>query len=230
MTSPEGGGSHRSRSSYRGELNQLRLQVEVMAMRVAEALVRMSGVLSTGDPAMAEQALAADDEIDAMLVSLTERCYDLIRRESPVASDLRFLVSVLRVLEELERIGDLALRVVKQAPDLPLVVAHPPMFRTLQDMAGVAQALYRTALDAWSSQDISAACNLAERNRVMDLHYAALLEHILGLEGPAAAQLAVASVLIGRALERIADHTVIVGERLRYLLTGDPAYLAAEIR
>lgn len=201
-----------------------------MAMRVAEALVRMSGVLSTGDPAMAEQALAADDEIDAMLVSLTERCYDLIRRESPVASDLRFLVSVLRVLEELERIGDLALRVVKQAPDLPLVVAHPPMFRTLQDMAGVAQALYRTALDAWSSQDISAACNLAERNRVMDLHYAALLEHILGLEGPAAAQLAVASVLIGRALERIADHTVIVGERLRYLLTGDPAYLAAEIR
>lgn len=227
---PDGERGHRVRAHFGSELDQLRLQVEVMAVLVAEALDRMSEVLRTGDLALAERALAADDEVDAMLVSLTERCYDLIRRESPVAADLRFLVSVLRVLEELERIGDLALRVVKQAPDLPLVVAHPPMFRTLQDMADVAQVLYRTALDAWSSQDLDAACSLAERNRVMDRHYAVLLEHILRLDGAGAAQLAVACILIGRALERIADHTVIVGERLRYLLTGDPAYLAAEIR
>ena len=60
-------------------------------------------------PAVASLALAADDEIDAMLVSLTERCYDMLRRQAPVASDLRFIVSVLRLLEELERTGDLAL-------------------------------------------------------------------------------------------------------------------------
>ncbi|MDQ3353230.1 MAG: phosphate signaling complex protein PhoU [Actinomycetota bacterium] len=229
-TGSGGGGGHRVRSHFNAELDQLRLQVEVMAMRVSEALDRMGRVLATGDLALAEVAVAADDDVDAMLVSLTERCYDLIRRESPVASDLRFLVSVLRVLEELERIADLSLRVVKQAPDVPLLVAHGPLFRTLGDMAEVAQDLYRTALDAWSSQDLAAACSLAERNRVMDGHYAVLLEHILGLDGPGAAHLAVAAVLVGRALERIADHTVIVGERLRYLLTGDPVYLASEVR
>ncbi|MBW3574213.1 MAG: phosphate signaling complex protein PhoU [Actinobacteria bacterium] len=224
------GGGHRFRSHFEGELDQLRLQVEVMAVRVSEALRRMGVVLATGDLGEARAALAADDEVDAMLVSLTERCYDLIRREGPVASDLRFLVSVLRVLEELERIADLSLRVVKQAPQLHLVVAHPPMFSTLLDMAEEAKALYRTAVDAWSTQDPQLARTLAVRNQVMDGHYAALLDHILALDGRGAAKVAVVSVLVGRALERIADHTVIVGERLRYLLTGDPAHLAAEVR
>lgn len=215
---------------FDAELEQLRLQVEVMGVRVGEALARMRVVLRTGDLGEAQVALAADDQIDGMLVSLTERCYDLIRREAPVASDLRFLVSVLRMLEELERIGDLALRVVKQAPELPRVVAHPPLFRTLLDMAEVAEALYQTAVEAWSSQDLRVAKTLAERNRVMDSHYAVLLDDILALDGPGAVQVAVTVVLVGRALERIADHTVIVGERLRYLLTGDPAHLAAEVR
>ena len=70
-----------------------------------------------GDTALAAAAIAADDEIDAMNVSLTERCYDLLVRESPVASDLRLVVSVAAGAGELERIGDLALRVVKLAPD-----------------------------------------------------------------------------------------------------------------
>jgi phosphate transport system protein len=230
MAADSEGGGPQVRSHFNAELDQLRLQVEVMAVRVSLALNRMGRVLATGDESLAAVALAADDEVDAMLVSLTERCYDLIRRESPVASDLRFLVSVLRVLEELERIADLSLRVVKHAPDVPLLKADTSMFRTLGDMADVAQSLYRTALDAWSAQDVDAAQALAEHNRVMDTHYAILLEHILGLEGPGAAPLAVSAVLVGRALERIADHTVIVGERLRYLLTGDPAYLAAEVR
>ncbi len=233
MTTPADSGNlggHPVRSHFSAELDQLRLQVEVMAVRVADALGRMDRVLASGDRDLAQVALDADDDVDAMLVSLTERCYDLIRREAPVASDLRFLVSVLRVLEELERIADLSLRVVKQAPDVPLLVAHPPIFHTLVAMSSVARDLYRIALDAWSSQDLAAACGLVERNRVMDSHYATLLEHILGLDGPGAAQVAVVAVLVGRALERIADHTVIVGERLRYLLTGDPAFLAAEVR
>jgi phosphate transport system protein len=225
-----GSGGHRSRSHFGAELEQLRLQVEVMAVRVDEALDRMSQVLRTADPTLAEAALAADDEIDAMMVSLTSRCYELICREAPVASDLRFLVSALRMLEELERIADLSLRVVKQAPELPMVMAQPPLFRTLLDMADVANELYRTALHAWSAQDLDAARTLAVRDRAMDAHDAALLDRVLALEGSGAVSVAVAAVLVGRALERIADHAVIIGERLRYLLTADPAYLASEVR
>lgn len=223
-------GSVDMRTGFQHELDQLRLQVEVMAVRVREALGRMNVVLTTGSTTVASEALRADDEIDAMLVSLTGRTYDLLARESPVASDLRFLVSVLRMLEELERIGDLALRVVKQAPEQPLLAAHPRLFDILCSMAVEASDLYSTAVAAWSGQDIDVARSLAVRNQVMDRQYRALLEQILELSGPGATQVAVAAVLVGRALERIADHAVIVGERLRYLLTGDPAYLASEIR
>lgn len=219
-----------ARASFQHELDQLRLQVELMAARVGVALDRMHAVLRTGDEDLATEALGADDQVDAMLVSLTERTYDLLRRESPVASDLRYLVSVLRVLEELERIADLSLRVVKQAPDQPVLAAHPRPYRILDDMASVAEELFRAALDAWSAQDPALAGDLTGRSARMDDAYRRLLDEILALEGPGAVHVAVTAVLVGRALERIADHTVIVGERLRYLLTGDPAYLASEVR
>ncbi|MEX2587842.1 MAG: phosphate signaling complex protein PhoU [Actinomycetota bacterium] len=215
------------RAGFADELDQLRLQLEVLAVRVGDALNRMRTVLNTGDAETAEAALAADDDIDAMVVSLTERCYDLLRLQAPVASDLRFIVSVIRLLEELERIGDLSLRVVKQADMLPL---DPGLSDTVSEMAAVAQGLFKTAIAAWSKQDLDLACTLATRNRVMDSHYGTLMQKVLALEGPGAAQRAVTAVLVGRALERIADHTVIVGERLRYMITADPAYLASEIR
>lgn len=219
-----------ARENFQQELDQLRLQVEVTAARVGIALERMHDVLRTGDLVLADEAVAADDQVDAMVVSLTERVYDLICRESPMATDLRYLVSVLRVLEELERIGDLSLRVVKRAPDQPMLAGHPAVFATLDDMAGLATDLFRTALDAWVAQDAAPAGALAGRSSRMDDDYRRLLDQILGLEGIDAVPVAVTAVLVGRALERIADHTVIVGERLQYLLTGDPAYLASEVR
>ena len=77
------------RHGFREELDQLRLQVELMGVRVDENLERMREVLRRGDQSLADAAFAADNEIDAMNVSLTERCYLLLGRESPVASDLR---------------------------------------------------------------------------------------------------------------------------------------------
>ncbi|HEX2054558.1 MAG TPA: phosphate signaling complex protein PhoU [Actinomycetota bacterium] len=222
MSQPSG-----MRAAFDAELDQLRLQVEVMAVRVAEALGRMRTVLNSKDLMVAALALEADDEIDAMLVSLTERCYDMLRRQAPVASDLRFIVSVLRLLEELERIGDLALRVVKHAPELP---AGSELLRTLDQMADIAQLLYRTAMGAWSAQSLELAGKLAHRHHAMDGYYIRLLEQIRRLEGPDSIQVAVSAVLIGKALDRIADHSVIVCERLQYLLTADPAYLASEVR
>lgn len=218
------------RAGFQGELEQLRLQTEVMAVRVAENLERMEAAVRDGDLSQGEAALAADDDIDAMLVSLTERCYDLIAREAPVASDLRFIVSVLRLLEELERIGDLGLRVVKQAADHHLIRRYPSILERLTAMAALARELHRLALDAWSAQDLDLACGLVDRSREMDAHYAALVADLLTQEGPDATRMAVAVVVMGRALGRIADHTVIVGERLRYLLTADPAYLLSEVR
>lgn len=218
------------RHGFREELDQLRLQVELMGVRVDENLERMREVLQTGNVPLANLATEADNEIDAMNVSLTERCYLLLSRESPVASDLRFIVSVLRIVSELERIGDLALRVVKLAPNHDLLARHEVLFDILVTISEQAVESYRVALRAWSAQDLQLATELATQNRNLDLYYERLVSELQRLDGLDAVRIAMAAFAAGRSLERIADHSAIIGARLRYLITGEPAHLAAEVR
>ena len=218
------------RQGFNAELDQLRLQVEVMAVRVDQNLERMKDFLATGDLEVAAVAVAADDDIDAMNLSLTERCHDLLAREAPVASDLRFVMSVLRVLGELERVGDLALRVVKVGSEWSLVRSSASTYDILMSMAETSVEQFRDALRAWSSQDLALADQLARSGPVLDHANAQLVRELLLLEGPTAVATALRSLVVGKALDRIADHSAIIGSRLRYQLTGDPDHLAAEIR
>ena len=217
------------RGSFSFALEQLKIQVEVMALRVDEALERSAQVLLTGNLELADEVIKGDDEIDSMFVSLTERCYDLLCRQSPVASDLRLVVSVLRILGDLERTGDLCLRIVKLAPEHHLLAANDETFGILRDMARVAADLFRTAIAAFSSQDLRLAHTLEQRDDAMDAHNQRLMQAILSIKGPAAVAQAVQALLAGRALERIADHSVMVGERLRYMITGDVESISKEI-
>lgn len=200
-----------------------------MALKVDEALKGATTVLQTGDLEIAHQVVAADDEIDSMLVSLTERCYDLLCRQTPVASDLRLVVSVLRILGDLERMGDLCLRIVKLAPDQHLLTADERVFKILQAMVVEAKGLFEAGLRAWSAQDLELARTLERKDDAMDGHNAELLTALLSLEGPTAVPQAITALLAGRALERIADHSVMIGERLRYMLTGDLRSLSKEV-
>jgi phosphate transport system protein len=218
------------RRQFAAELEQMHLQVEVMAVRVDEALERMREVLSTGDTRAADVALCADDIIDEMNVSLTERCYDLLRREAPVASDLRFVVSVIRVLSDLERIGDLSLRVAKLAPEQPVLASSPATFDILLTMADRAVDRFRLALRAWATLDLGLATELATGPRTMDMFQERLMAELLRLEGPTAVRVAVRTFTAGQAIDRIIDHSAVIGARLRYLITGDPDHLVAEVR
>jgi phosphate transport system protein len=125
--------------------------------------------------------------------------------------------------------GDLCLRIVKLAPDQHLLTMNLETFAILRDMAHEASRLLRCAIRAWSSQDLSLARSLEREDDAMDSHYTGLLSAIMRLEGPNAVRIAVTTLLAGRALERIADHSVMIGERLRYLLTGDIGSLSREV-
>jgi phosphate transport system protein len=96
-------------------------------------------------------------------------------------------------------------------------------------MAREAQGLFRAAHRAWASQDLRLAHSLEKRDDAMDAHYLSLMEEVLKLQGPQAVSLAVQTLSAGRALERIADHSVMIGERLRYMLTGNVDSLSKEI-
>jgi len=200
-----------------------------MALRVEGALQRASQVLERGDLELAADVVGDDDAIDQMLVSLTERCYEILCRQAPVASDLRLIVSVLRIVSDLERAGDLCLRIVKLAPDQPLLARSADTFQLLQTMGIEALRLFRIAVEAWARQDLALAKSLEERDDAMDQDLARLTAAVLALEGPDAVPLAIQTLAAGRAFERIADHAVMIGERVRYLLTGDVTSLSKEI-
>lgn len=225
-----GDGSSPHRHRYSEELDQLRVQVELMGVRVDQNLERMRQVLATGDPSAAQAALAADDDIDAMHVSLTERCYGVLTLENPVASDLRLVVSIVRVTGELERIGDLSLRVSKMAPDHGLLASDDRLHDILLVMADEAVDRFRTALRAWATCDLGLATELTEGSRSMELSMGRLTEQVMALRGPDAVPTALVVATAARSLDRIADHTVVLGARMRYMMTGDPAHLAAEVR
>jgi len=233
MTGPQGvngAPGQPLRLAFSAELDQLRLQVEVMAVRVDQNLERMRAVLQTGDLRAAEQAVNADDDIDAMSVSLTSRCYDLLAREQPVASDLRFIVSVLRVLGEFERIGDLALRVVKLAPEHHLLVAGPETYELLLALADTSIERYRTAMRAWATLSAEVARSLLHDVSDVGLQEERLMAQLLDLSGPLAARIAIRTLVAGKSLERIADHAGIIAARLLYLITGDSGHLVYEVR
>jgi phosphate transport system protein len=221
------------RRTFHAELDELRVQVELMGVRVDQNLERMREVLRTGDEAVGTAALAADDEIDAMQVSLLERCYEVLGLEAPVASDLRFVVSVVRMLSELERVGDLALRVVKAAREVREVdgpARTGEVWDALVTMVDTAVEQYRTALRAWSTQDLALADELATHRPAMFPFHERLLRGLRTRHPDEAIRLAMHLFVIGQAADRIADHAAIMGARLRYLLTGEAAHLAAEVR
>ncbi|MGH9213080.1 MAG: phosphate signaling complex PhoU family protein [Acidimicrobiales bacterium] len=219
------------RTAFHEELEQIRLQVELMGVRVDHNLERMRDVLHTGDAAVADVALEADDDIDAMHLSLLERCYELLGREAPVASDLRFVVSVVRILSEFERVGDLALRVVKLAPSIEEMAQTGEPWDVLLTLVDTAVEQYRTALRAWSAQDLELASQLADDPpSLLAFHERLWRVDLAGQDPRDTVRLAMEMFVVGQAADRIADHAAIIGARLRYLLTGEPAHLAAEVR
>ena len=217
-----------ARSGLSDELDGLRLQVEVMAIRVGEAVERARSVLTTGDESVAAELIESDDAIDEMQVALTEHCYQLLAKQAPVASDLRLVVSVIRVLHELERIGDLTIRVANAAADQPLIARHPAVFEVLVRLADNVRERYQAVQEGWSSASVEPLGRLSDTDPLVEFA-GPLVNQLMGLDGDDAVRVALAAMAIGRSLDRIGDHTEIMACRLRYLVTGDPAHLADEV-
>ena len=210
------------------ELDQLRLQVDLMALRVSEAVDQAIAVLDHADADAAATLLSSDDQIDALHVSLTERCYELLVRHQPMASDLRLVVSVIRILGALERIGNLCLRIAKLLDDQPLLRAHPAVFQVISELADNVRSRFRAVHAAWSSDDLD-ELDALEAADPLDAFAVPLVERILDLDGDDAVRVAMAAFVAGRSLDRIGDHSSVIAARLRYLVTGDNAHLAQEV-
>ena len=206
----------------------LRVDVGALGTMAEGAVAGSLRALLGADRAAAHAVIAGDDRLDALFVALEERAYSLVARQAPVAADLRGLMSSLRVMADFEKTGDRAVAVAKSA--LADWQREGTTVAILGRMGDLALDLLRAARAAWVDQDLLVASDLRHRDDVLDGTYRELVAHLLAQEGPYAPGLVLHAHTAGRNLERVADHAVIVGERVSYMLTGDPGALAAEVR
>jgi len=209
------------RDAYHEELEALSDQLVEMTRLVGSAISRASTALLDADLSLAESVIAADDAINALRDDLDQRSLDLLARQQPVASDLRTIVTTLRMSADLERMGDLARHVARVARRRAPESAVPAtLLPTVVEMSQVAVRLVAKVGRVIASQDVAAALELEGDDDEMDRLHRALFTALLDSDSPYGVEEAIDVTLVSRYYERFADHAVSVAERMVYLVTG----------
>jgi phosphate transport system protein len=210
------------RQQFQQDLHSISDQLVEMTRLASSAMVRATTALLDADVHLAESVIESDKAIDAARETLDTLAVDLLARQAPVASDLRMVVTAMRVSADLERMGDLARHVAKVArlryPDS----AVPPECRaTIQEMGHVAESLVTKVGSIIADQDLEAARQLEADDDVMDELHRELYGQLLDGKWQHGTEAAVDLTLLGRYYERYGDHAVSVALRVIYLVTGE---------
>ncbi|GAB3355116.1 phosphate signaling complex protein PhoU [Modestobacter lapidis] len=210
------------RESYREELEDITACLVEMSNSVGSAMSTATTALLDADVALADLVIAGDERIDAVRESIEERCFTLLARQQPVATDLRMITTAMRIVADLERMGDLAAHIAKVARMRFPEHAVPQEVRPIFLEAGhVAESLVTKAGTVIAKRDLQAAVELEADDDVMDQLHKALFLALLSDDWPHGIESAIDVTLLGRYYERFADHAVSVARRVVYLVTGE---------
>jgi phosphate transport system protein len=210
------------RDAYHEDLDALTDHLVDMAGLVGSMMGRATTALLYADLAMAEGVISGDDAVDALYAKVEGLALDLLARQQPVASDLRAIITSLRMVADLERMGDHALHVAKVARRRYPDPAIPRELRsTVLEMGQVAQQIVEKAGSVIAGRDVSLALELESDDDVMDDYQKKLFTRLLSDERRYSVEAAIDVTLCGRYYERYADHAVSVAKRLVFLVTGE---------
>jgi len=210
------------RDAYYEQLQGIVDDVVRLAASVRRALSTATLALLDGDGRMAELAIRGDDALDQMTRDIEDRAITLMATQQPVATDLRQLVVTLRMVADLERMGDLAVHIAKVARLREPSRAVPDKLETkIRDMARVADSMIETASRVVAERDIVAAAELEREDDEMDHLRKDLFRKLLSSKWPHGVEAAVDIALLGRYYERIGDHAVSMARRLVFQVTGE---------
>ena len=207
-----------TRVSFQEAMGALRANVDWLGSMAEDAVRGASSALLGDDALRAELVVTGDEELDELFVTLEQEAYHLIARQAPVAADLRFLVSSLRVMADWERTGGLAVWIAKIA--IEDWEREAGTMAILREMADGALSLLCQARQAWREKDLELASDLQERGAALDGGYRRLTAHLLAQSGQDVNSLVMHAMLAGRHIDRIADHALAVGDRVAYMVTG----------
>jgi phosphate transport system protein len=209
------------RDAYSEQLDAIFDDLAAIGRRVQTAVGQATIALMTGDSSIAEMVISQDAEIDRARESVEDNAFNLLSLQQPVAGDLRTIVAALRMVGELERMGDLSVHVAKVARLRVPDVAVPPQIRpTVGRMAAVAEDMVSRVCDVIAGRDVEAAIALGRADEEMDQLRRTSFAELLSDDWNHGVEAAVDIALLGRYYERIADHAVSVANRVIFVVTG----------
>ena len=210
------------REAFHEQLDSIFADLAAICARVEEAVRVGTDALLTGSAEMAEQVISGDIEIDLARERVEETAFSVLSLQQPVAGDLRVVVAALRMVSELERMGDLSVHVAKIARLRVPHVAVPEEVRpTVSRMALVAQDMVARVSQIITRRDVAAAIQLGRDDEEMDRLRRTSFTQLLADDWTHGVEAAVDVALLGRYYERIADHAVSVANRVVFVVTGE---------
>jgi len=209
------------RQAFREQIRELLEDLLEMGQMVADSIDSSIQALAKQDQDLAQRVIDHDDEINALQYEIDEKCLVLIATQQPMAGDLRTILSVSNIAAELERIGDYSEGIAR----LAIKLAGRPLLKPLIDiprMADEGRRMLMAALEAFARQDVESAARIGEGDDVVDALYDQVYRELLVymMEDPRTITQATYLLWVAHNLERIADRTTNIAERVIFLDSG----------
>jgi phosphate transport system protein len=204
---------------FEQELNALRKNLIRMASIVEVSIANAVKSLIERNSELAKDVVQHDEKVDALELELDKQCVDLLALRQPLAIDLRFITSAIKITNNLERMGDLAVNIAERV--IPL--NQEPQLKPLIDiprMATITQTMVKDSIDAFVNRDTGLARSVCERDSTVDALNDQIFRELLTymIQDPANITRAVHLMLISRHLERISDHSTNIAEEVVYIV------------
>ena len=210
------------RTSFQEELDVLESTLQEEGALVLRALRGSLNALEQRDDELADEVIAFDDDVDRRYLEIEDRIPSLLARQTPVATDLRLVLAILHVNLHLERMADYCVTVAKLSKLVPEIDPPARLIEGFEEMGSRCEEMIRVALDSFRDRNLEGAESLVDLDELVDRANRRVVEHVLELGAdPAMREYGLRMVVISRALERIGDHAVDIGEQTAYLLTAE---------
>ncbi len=206
---------------YETELDDLRKRLLEMAGRIEEMIANSMKSLIARDVDLAEQTIASDHRVNRDEMEIDELCLVILAKRQPMAGDLRFITIALKMVTDMERIGDLAVNICQRTIDLSSLPELGP-YQDIPEMAEHVKAMIKDAIDAFVDRDVPKAQEVIERDDHVDELYHKVNRELIEMmrEEDDIVQAATHVQSIAKHLERMADHTTNIAEQVIFMVRG----------
>jgi phosphate transport system protein len=215
-------GQHIS-EKFNQELEDIRNKVLTMGGMVEQQLELAVKAFTVGDEEISELVIKQDDQIDALEIIIDCECMQILALRQPAAFDLRLLITVIKIINELERVGDLAERIAMNSLQIASGVGRNDDYYELQHIAEIVKGMLHDALDAFARMSIDGITRITAQDESVDREYGSIVRQLIThmMEDPRNITRSLDILGIARALERIGDHACNICEYIIYMVNGE---------